>query len=82
MKNYNEGLYELAKDNKLVNAILNHSENLECEKNWWYSNQKSDYILDDKFHNDPFPKLSLFDWSNLSGTQILISIDTPIARVK
>ena len=82
MKPYQEGLQRLASGVKLVNAVLQHSENLELSKDWWYSDFVCDYVMEDKFSNDPFPKISRFDWNHVSGIQLLIRIDTPIKQVK
>ena len=41
-----------------------------------------DYVYETKSSVDPFPNISSFDWNHLSGTLVLIRIDTPISKIK
>jgi len=82
MCNYDEGIQRLATDVKFCQAILQHSQELEREENLEFNHRTNEYVFKPKLPNDEFPKLSLFDFSQQSGIQVLIRLDTPIEKIK
>lgn len=81
MVNYDEGIHRLATDINFWSAVIKHSENLECDENYYYDYKTSEYSLKPKAINDKFPGLSLFDFSQQPGIQVLTRLDTPINKI-
>ena len=82
MHDYDEGIQRLATDVKFCDAILQHSQNLEWKKNMIFNHKTSEYLMTPKQSNDIFPGLSLFDFSQQAGIQVLIRLDTPINKIR
>jgi hypothetical protein len=82
MRNYEDGLQKFATNAKLCEAVLKHSSNLETKSNVIFNNKTNEFEWKPKLMNDPFPDLTRFDWSQQYGVQVLIRIDTPIAKIR
>ena len=82
MHNFDEGIKRLATDAKFCDAILYHSNNLESGENMIFNHRTNEYLMTPKHQNDIFPRLSLFDFSQQPGIQVLIRLDTPVSKIR